>query len=331
MRKLVVSSTLAIAVLASSGIASAQDETSSGDVAAARALGQEGVKLADAGNCSEAVDRLARAEKMFHAPTTLGRLGECQVQIGKIVEGTENLNRVVREQLAPGAPAAFAAAQERAKKVLDEAKPKIAKLKIAVAAPSDAQVSVKIDGESVPLANLNMNRPIDPGEHHIEATAPGFKPASAKVKLAEGGVDSIALTLEPDPNAAKATPATVVINSPSPAQPAEQPKTDQGSSRVPAYAAFGVGVIGLGVGTVTGLMASSKKSDLESQCDANGACPESARDTLDSGKTLGTVSTIGFVVGAVGVAAGVFLYLTSGPSSSTARASASANGLRIRF
>jgi hypothetical protein len=322
-----------VAVFASAGPAFAQEEPTSGDVAAARSLGQEGVKLADSGNCNEAIDRLARAEKMFHAPTTLGRLGECQVQVGRIVEGTENLNRVVREQLAPGAPAAFSAAQERAKKVLEEAKPKIAKLKIAVAAPPDAQVTVKIDGENVPLANLNMNRPIDPGEHTVEATAPGFKQAMAKVKLAEGGVDSIALTLEADPNASKAAPPPAAVPPPAQQQPAVQPdRVDSGSSRIPAYAAFGVGIVGLGVGTVTGLMASSKKSDLESQCDASSQCPESARKTLDSGKTLGTVSTVGFIVGGIGIVAGVVLYLTSGSSSSAStRASATADGLRIRF
>src|SRR5262249_33712549 len=126
------------------------EEPSAADVSSARALGQEGVKLADAGNCQEAVHRLAPAEKSFHAATTLARLGECKIQLGKLVAGTENLNRVVREQLAPGAPSAFVQAQERAKALLTEAKPKIAKLKIAVAAPPDAQLSVKVDGEVIP-------------------------------------------------------------------------------------------------------------------------------------------------------------------------------------
>ena len=91
--------------------AGAQEEPLAADVAAARALGQEGVKLADAGNCSEALNKLERAEKMFHAPTTLGRLGECQVMMGKLVEGTENLHRVVLETLSPTAPLVFSQAQ----------------------------------------------------------------------------------------------------------------------------------------------------------------------------------------------------------------------------
>ncbi len=299
------------------GAARAQEEVSAADIASARALGQEGVKLADMNNCQEAVDKLARAEKIFHAPTTLGRLGECQVQLGKIVEGTENLNKVARESLAPGAPAAFAQAQERAKKVLAEAKPKIARLKIAVAGPSDVRWTVTVDGEPMPLANLNTNRPMDPGEHNIEATAPGYKVARAKVTLAEGGTDSVALTLEPDPNAPPAPVAPPVQQQAPVPQPLPQPppQYEPPPSRAPAYVAFGVGVAGVAVGSIFGLMATGKKGDLDDACTANKICPPGQEDNIDTGKTFGTVSTVGFIVGAVGLAAGAYLFLTSsGPS-----------------
>lgn len=295
----------------------AQEEPNASDVAAARSLGQEGVKLADAGSCSEAIDKLARAEKMFHAPTTLARLGECQVLAGKIVEGTENLNRVVRETLSATAPAAFITAQERARKVLAEAKPKIAKLKIAVAAPADAQLLVKVDGEVVPVANLNTNRPIDPGSHLVEASAPGFKPVSARVKLAEGGVDSVALTLELDPDAPKAPVAGPIITTAPVTSP--PPAAETSRSRTPAYAVLGVGAVGLGVGAVFGILAIGKKTDLDTAC-ANKVCAPDQQDTIDTGKTYGIVSTVGVGVGIVGIGVGTYLLLTSGPSSASYRA-----------
>src|SRR5882757_4229211 len=62
------------------------------NVAAARTLGIQGVQLADAGKCPEAIEKLQRAETLHHAPTILDRLGECQVSVGELVEGTENLN-----------------------------------------------------------------------------------------------------------------------------------------------------------------------------------------------------------------------------------------------
>jgi len=58
------------------------------NTAAARTLGIEGVQLADAGKCPEAIEKLSRAEALHHAPTILGRLGECQVNVGEVVTGT---------------------------------------------------------------------------------------------------------------------------------------------------------------------------------------------------------------------------------------------------
>ena len=63
----------------------AQEESRSADVAAARELAIEGLKLAETGQCIPAVDRLSRAEKLHHAPIVLGRLGECEIAIGRIV------------------------------------------------------------------------------------------------------------------------------------------------------------------------------------------------------------------------------------------------------
>src|SRR5260221_7360062 len=94
--------------------AHAQEEPSAADTSSARALGQEGVRLADAGNCAEAVDKLAKAERIFHAPTLLDRLGEGQVQLGKLVAGTEHLNPAARPKPGPSSPAAAAPARGRA-------------------------------------------------------------------------------------------------------------------------------------------------------------------------------------------------------------------------
>lgn len=319
MRKRTLVWSLSTAILLGVSSAGAQEEPSAADVSAARALGQEGVKLADAGNCEEAIDRLSRAEKIFHAPSTQARLGECQVKVGKIVAGTETLNRVVRETLAQNAPQAFKDAQERAKAVLAEAKPKIAKLKIAVAAPPEAKLVVTVDGETLPLANLNMNRPVDPGEHVVEASAPGYLKASGKVTLAEGGVDSLALTLEVDPNAPKAGPENIATARESTA-PAATETPSKSTYRMPAYVAFGVGGAGLLIGGIFGAVALGKKDDLTAQC-PNKICPSAAaQDTIDSGKSSGTVATVGFVFGAIGITTGVvLLVMDRGASKPTAR------------
>lgn len=301
------------------------------DIAAARALGVQGIQLADAGNCAEAIDKLERAEALYHAPTILGRLGECQVQVGQIVKGTENLNRVVREQLAPSAPAVFKQAQERAKKQLDAALPRIAYLTVKVE-PKAANASVTVDAAAVPPALIGAERPTDPGTHEVVANASGYSQAHQSVTLAEGGHQEVTLTLAQDPNAVASTPlntnttlppetGTGTVNlTPAPAPAPAAAKRDNSL----AIFALGVGGAGLVVGTVTGVLAISKKNSLECP---DKKCPPSQHDDLDSANTMAMISNVGFGVGIVGVAVGTVLLVAGNRSG---EAPPPTTGLRAR-
>src|ERR1700742_765865 len=109
-----------------------QSDSNAADTAAARTLAVEGVKLAQAGKCDEAVDKLERAEKLHHAPLVLASLGECKVSQGKLVEGTEMLRRVIREPLPDHPSPLLTKALEHAQTTLDAAAPKIGRLIISV-------------------------------------------------------------------------------------------------------------------------------------------------------------------------------------------------------
>lgn len=286
----------------------AQDQPQAENVAAARSLGLQGIKLADAGDCKGAIEKLSRAESLYHAPSILGRLGECQVQVGQIVLGTENLNRVVREELSATAPKAFRDAQERAKGVLNAALPKIARLTVKVE-PADARPQVTVAGSPIPAALIGVERPTDPGTHEVVVSAPGYLEQKTSVTLVEGGAQELLLQLEKAPTPVAAAPPPA---SPPPivAAPPSQPPADTSPKKnnTLAYVALGVGGAGLVVGGVTGFLALGKKGDLEGCVQER--CPSSQKDTLDGAKTMATVSTVGFAVGVVGVGAGVVLLLT---------------------
>jgi hypothetical protein len=309
-------------------------QTDAQNKAAARALGIEGIKLANAGDCEQAIDKLQRAEQLYHAPTILGRLGECQVELGQLVVGTENLYRVVREPLGADAPAAFLQAQDRAKRVLDLALPRIAKLTVQVAAPADAEVVVTVDGQALPPAMLGVERPIDPGEHALSLSAPGYQQTDQRVVLPEGGTETV--TLQLGPATATAAAAETVTQQPEPvAAPPPAPQdtgvAEQPEARPPllGYVSLGVGAVGLGVGSVFGLMATGKKSDLAKVCD-EGRCPPMAQDDIDDMNTYATISTVGFSVGIVGVGVGVALLLSgSGSGPEALPQTAQAPSLRV--
>ena len=309
-----VGASLIAALVAQSAPAAAQDSQAE-NVAAARSLGIQGVQLADAGNCKEAIEKLSRAESLYHAPTILSRLGECQVTVGQIVLGTENLNRVVREQLPPNAPRAFRDAQERAKKNLEAALPRIGRLTVSVQVePKSTPVTVTVSGAAVPAALLGVERPTDPGMHEVIATADGYLPAKTSVELAEGGRQAVTLTLSPDPSAVKPGSVTPAEATP-PVGPVTTPPaaTKQGGgSKTAAFVLLGVGGVGIVVGGITGAMAINKKSGLDCP---DKRCSGDDADNLDSAKTLALVSTIGFAAGIVSAGVGTVLLITSSGSS----------------
>src|SRR5262249_41089849 len=86
-----------------------------------------------------------------------------------------------------------------------------------------------------------------------------------------------------------------------------------GTPRTIGFVLGGVGVVGLGVGIATGVVASSKASSAKTDptlC-ANKECSSAGRDAIKSAGTMATVSTIGFIGGGVALAAGAVLVLTS--------------------
>jgi hypothetical protein len=308
-------STLTTSLVAPAALA--QDQPQAESIAAARSLGMQGIKLADAGDCKGAIEKLSRAESLYHAPSILSRLGECQVKVGQIVLGTENLNRVVREQLEPNAPKAFRDAQERAKGVLAAALPKIAHLTVKVD-PANVNPQITVAGAVIPAALIGVERPTDPGTHEVVVTAPGYLEQKTTVTLAEGGAQELSIKLEKDPNAAAATPpppppSSIPVVTTAPTSPPAD--TGPKKNNTLAYVSLGVGGAGLLVGGITGLLALGKKGDLEG-C-VGSKCPSSQQDTLDSAKSMATISTVGFTVGIVGVGVGVVLLVTGNNNSAS--------------
>lgn len=77
---------------------------------------------------------------------------------------------------------------------------------------------------------------------------------------------------------------------------------------------FGIGAAGLAVGAITGILAMGKASDVKDGCPQNHCRTQPLVDEASSGKTLGTVATIGFIVGGVGAAVGLVGLFSGGKS-----------------
>lgn len=317
---------------ASIGVVQAEEDTAT-ETAAARTMAVDGLKLAQAGKCDEAVPKLERAEKLHHSAIVLSRLGECEVALGRLVEGTEMLRKVLREPMPANPTPALSKAYERAQTVLDAAKPRISGLTVSVPSPP-ADLRLTVDGQLIANTLVDSELPADPGDHVVEASAPGFLRATAKVTLGSADKKTVTLKLDADPNAPPPAPASTNPDVVAPVPLAAPPQTVANASAPPpqpppppnrtaAYVSWGVGLVGVGVGTAFGVMTLKDKHNL--QCDGN-SCPSSQRDAVDSAKRSGNISTIAFGVGGAGLVLGTILYFSLGSSSAETHAQAPSRG-----
>ena len=287
-------------------------EPSPQDIAQARDLGQQAQAAFDAGNFAESEKLWNAASNLYPAaPTLTLGLARTQAKLGKLVLAQESYNKIIRDQSQnTNAPPAFRDALESAKTEIVAVSSKIASVVIHVEGPTNPVVT--LDGQPVSTAGLGLRRPVDPGSHVVKAEAPGYKTAETTFQVAESGSAEAKLTLEKAPEAT-ATAA------PSPSEMGPKPTeagTSKSGNKTLAIAALGVGGAGLIFGSITGVLAIGQHGDLSDRC-PDGRCPNDASGDVDSYKTMGTLSTIGFIVGGVGLTAGAVLWFTAPKETST--------------
>ena len=147
-----------------------------------------------------------------------------------------------------------------------------------------------------------------------------------QVTIAERERKAVTLRFGAEPAAPVASPAMqgaappppAGATAPPPPAAADADTTPDGSmQRTFGWVGIGVGGAGILFGTVTGLMAVSNRSDLDANGCVDSGCYLDQKDDVDSYNALRTISTVGFVIGFVGAAAGVTLLLTAPESPSS--------------
>ena len=298
---LLLSST-SLVVLASlvPGVSSAAPGASSNE-AAAEALFNEGRALIDTGHVAEGCTKLEASQALDPGTGTLLHLADCYERSGRTATAWARF----REAAARAARDGRTDWESIAKTRSAELEPKLAKLRI----DAPAGVVVRRNGDEIPAAALGSTLPVDPGETTISASASGKKPWTAVVRATAANVTTVTVPPLEDDGSAR----------PVGSSPAPDRKSGGGSTfRVVGYTAAAVGVVGLGVGIVSGLSAISLNDRSKRVCPTSGVCADAgARSDADSARSAATISTIGVVAGGTLLAAGVALVLFAPSSSST--------------
>jgi len=294
---------------------------SAADSAQARSLAAQGFEALQRKDYAAAEELFRRADALVHAPTLELDHARALVGLGKLVEGHERYEQVIREGVAPNAPWQWKRAVVEAQSELAAVDRRLAWLTITV--HGGRAPVVEIDGKVVPGAAQGVRRATNPGARVVSARAEGSLPVQRSITLEEGQSEEIELTLEPDPHALFATkepekPRRIVVLAPPPAPPAPD--------RTLPIVLLSAGGAALVAGAVTGFMAISVRSDLERDCGGDVCVPTTEseyadyRQQRDKYRTLGTVSGVTLALGAGATLAGAALLLFTGKSPDAARA-----------
>lgn len=279
--------------------------------AVAEALFNEGRTLMSEGRYAEAVEKLKASQDLDPGLGTLLNLAECYYRLGR----TATAWAQYREAAAVARQTGAREREELAESKSRELEPNLSKLSIRLAPGTHGGLVITRDGEAVRQAEIGVPIPIDPGAHVIEATQPGKQPWSTTVELgsnAETQVVEIPVLADATPGAP--TPPNVP---PPPAGDSGKSTGDGGSTQQTlGLVAGGVGIVGVAVGSLFGLRASSTWSDAKKSCEAYPyECGNKGEQLERDARSQATWSTVGFVVGGVFLAGGAALYLTADSSS----------------
>jgi hypothetical protein len=271
-------------------------EPSAADLETARALYKEGKELRAHGDLAGALAKLKAAHELGRTPITGLELARTYEMLHLLVEARAICLDIGRIPVASDETERSANARAEAVVLADQLRGREATLVVHFGGvPPGAAVSLSIDKGAVPPAATAELHKVNPGTHDLEARVEGRAAVTATVDVKEGETREVSLTLPPPP--------VVHVERPrSPPPPPPPPPTAPRNSL--ATAGFVIGGVGIAVGSLTGLLALSKKSDLDSQCPQK-VCPTTANDDLDSAKAWATFSTVAFVAGGVGAAVGL--------------------------
>ncbi len=279
-----------------SGAVHATDDIAKG---AARELANEAKKDFDVGNFEEAGSKFQRAYEIAKVPTLAVWAARALAKRGHLVAASELYRQAAL--LAPNdlwVGHTQQQAQADAERELGELQPRIPKLRIRIegAAPDDIELTV--DGAKIATALFGIDLPMDAGRRHIVGKK-GSDIVEQTVELAECDRNEAVLTFS---SLSKPPPPLVVV------APSLPPPTPPGSPRrLWGWIGVSVGVAGLLTGAVTGIVVAAN-SGLRNDC-PNGTCASSKSGGVSTYNFMRNVSTVGFIVGGVGAAAGVTLLL----------------------
>jgi hypothetical protein len=265
------------------------------EVALAEVLYQKGRQLMAEGKYAEACPKFAESYRLDAATGTLLNLASCH-------EGERRLATAWLEFTEALASAKRDHRDDRvrfAEEHLAAIEPKLSRLTVAVSPTSEvADLKVELDGVVVLGAARGVPAPVDPGEHVVQAQAPGRKPWSQRVTVI-GQRQDITVTIPVLETEALAVPVPPVQSVP-PSATAPSAETTARPTPSSVYVAGSITLaFAIGAGVTGGVYLSHRATDGKQQ----------EEPAFNRNQHWGNVATALFAGAAVGAGVTTYLYL----------------------
>lgn len=203
---------------------------------------------------------------------------------------------------------------------VDRELPSIVLYPVGSSSDAAAQVTVKLDGQELPEALAGGPIVLDPGRHELVVERPGEPPVT-RIIMAQQGVQNRSIKIELGPPGEVGGAGAASLE-------ADTEASTSSPLRPYAYAAWGVGAVGLGVFAVLGTLGRADERGLKDDCPRKANAPEEVgpgvclQSTIDERQSSYqrefVIADVGLVTGIVGATAGAVLFFLSASDSTNA-------------
>ena len=271
-----------------------------------------------AGKYDVACPQLAESYRLDPAAGTLLNLASCEEKRGRLADAWQAYRDLAQTLSAGDDRLAFV------KKQVESLGPRVPRLSLRLAASAPEATKLTRDGVVVGRASQGEPLPVNPGDHVLVVSAPGFRERTVPLTLREGESRDVELApgdplapastvVAPPPAVPSATLSTSAASPPAaPPRAAEAPSS---GARGIGHALVGGGVAALALGAVAGILAVQRRGVVRDHCDPALRCDDDGLKATGDFRTLATASTVAFAIGVAGVGAGGYLLLTAAPAS----------------
>ena len=305
------------------GLAAAADIRAEGQsTAAAEALFREGRTLMEGGRVSEACEKFRESQRLEASSGTAINLAACYEAQGKTASAWAAY--LVAARIAQSQQKTERA-EEATRKASDLEK-QLSYLTV-VAAEKVPGLTVRVGGVLLEQSSIGAKLPTDPGEHVVEASAPGYKSATASVTLGAGG-DAQTFTL---PKLEK-LPEKAEVPKPDLSEQSRRSHgaettttggdTERARSTTVPWIIGGAGAALTGIGAAFGVLALSSNSEAKSLCGGRTTdCPQGAISRQDTAYSQANVANVLVGVGLAGIATATIWLVVASPQPEKSTAS----------